>query len=95
MFDSSSKADVAYFKDSIAELNSEALLLDGFDEAIVGYVERIGTDPVVTYDKNKIIEILEREGLTYEEALEHFDYNIIGSWLGEATPFFLTSINDV
>ena len=50
------------------DLDHEGLLFaDGFDEAIIGVAERIGMEPVVAYDTNKIIEILSRE-MTEDEA---------------------------
>ena len=76
-------------KEEIAEMNPEALLCDGFDEAIIGMAERINLGPVVAYDTEKIIEILMRDGMTHEEAYEYFDYNIKGAWMGEFTPIFI------
>ena len=71
----------------------ELLLLDGFDEAFVGVVTRFGIDePVAVYDRDKIIEILMREGSSWEQAEEHFAFNIIGAWVGDKTPFFLSSL---
>jgi len=76
--------------EEVAEYNEEALICDGFDEAIIGVAERINLGPVAAYDVNKILEILvERDEMTYEEALEYFQYNIIGSWMGEYTPVFI------
>ena len=61
-------------REQIAEFNSEILFCDGFDEAIIGVAERIGNNPIVAYDTEKIIEILvEKDGMSYEEALEYFD----------------------
>jgi hypothetical protein len=75
----------------ISEINPEALLCDGFDEAIIGMAERINLGPVVAYDVDKMLEIMvERDGMTYEEAQEFFDFNIIGAWMGEFTPIFIT-----
>jgi len=77
--------------EEIAEYNSEALVCDGFDEAILGMAERINLGPVVAYDVEKMLEIMvERDGMTYEEAQEFFDFNIIGAWMGEFTPIFIT-----
>ena len=88
----------------VAEINPEALLWDGFDEAIIGMAERINLGPVVAYDVDKIIEILMRdmevdekdldedrtfESLKYEMAIEYFEYNIKGAWMGEFTPVFI------
>ena len=61
-----------------------------FDEAIVGTVQRINMNPVFCYDTQMILDILQSaEGLTQEEAIEYFDFNIAGSYLGENTPVFL------
>lgn len=80
--------------DYLAELNPEMILIDGMNDAIVGFVERCGTDPLVCYDIDKCIEILiNRDGMSDEEALEYFSYNIQGAYLGKHTPMFLTNIN--
>jgi len=94
-------------RDSISEINEEALMCDGFDEAIIGMAERINLGPVVAYSVEKIIEILMKdmevseedldEGETiesrkYNDALEYFEYNIKGSWVGEFTPVFIERI---
>lgn len=76
----------------IGEMNPEAYMCDGFDEAIIGMAERINLGPVFAYSTEKIIQILmDRDGMTYEEALEFFNYNILGSWVGELTPVFITN----
>jgi len=73
----------------INEEYPDLLKADGFDDAILGVVERIGTQ-AICYDQDKVIDILiERDGMTYEEAIEYFEYNIAGAWVGESTPFFL------
>jgi hypothetical protein len=77
-------------REEIEEINPEALLCDGFDDAIVGLAERINLGPVVAYDVDKMLEIMvERDKMTYEEAMEYFDYNILGSWMGENTPVYI------
>lgn len=78
-------------REEISEWNEDALLCDGFDDAIIGMAERINLGPLVAYDTSKILEILvKRDGMTYEEAHEFFTFNIIGSWMGEYTPIFIT-----
>jgi hypothetical protein len=77
-------------REEIFEWNEEALICDGFDEAIIGMAERINLGPVVAYDVNKIIEILiERDGMSYEEAIEYYNFNIVGAWMGDYTPVFI------
>jgi hypothetical protein len=78
-------------REEIADINPEALLCDGFDEAIIGIAERINLGPIVAYSVEKILDILiQRDGMTYGEAQEYFDYNILGSWMGDNTPIFIT-----
>lgn len=93
-------------RDEIAEINPEALMCDGFDEAIIGMAQRINLGPVVAYDVEKILSILAldmevdesdlQEGetietLKYNMAYEYFEYNILGAWMGEFTPIFITT----
>jgi hypothetical protein len=59
----------------------------GFDEAFVGIGVQFNT-PVAVYDYAKRIEILS-ESMDYEEAVEYFEYNVIGAYVGEQTPIFL------
>lgn len=74
----------------VAEINPEALTADGFEAAIVGYVERCGFAPVILYDVEKCLQILmDRDGMDEEEAREFMDYNVIGSYSGPGTPMFL------
>lgn len=78
--------------DDISELSPEALLCDGFDEAIIGLATRIGMELVVAYDIEKIIGVLmRRDGMSYEEALEFYEFNIVGAWMGDFTPVFITT----
>ena len=70
------------------------LVADGFDEAIIGYAEPIGmSGPVVIYDRQKVIDILVSQEMTEEEAIEHFEYNIAGSYMGEGTPIYMHRAN--
>ena len=63
-----------------------------FDPAIVGVVERINLT-ALCYDTQEVLDIVEKrvygEGCSPEEALEHFEYNIRGSYVGEHSPVFL------
>ena len=60
------------------------LKADGFDEAIIGVNE---ADMRLIYSVKKCIEILCRD-MNEEEAIEHFDFNVRGSYLGEKTPIW-------
>ena len=88
------------------EQHLELLLADGFDEAFLGVGNAFHNEPVAIYDRNKCIDILAddfKRAVTpsdtsfhndetdfYEQALEYFDYNVQGSYVGEKTPIFIT-----
>ena len=78
---------------SIEDINEQAegaILLDGFNDAIIGIVEEFGNGPRVLYSKNKILQTLEdRDGMSPFEAVEFYDYNILGLFAGEQNPIFL------
>ena len=75
------------------EWDTELLFLSEaeFDEAILGVAERIGQEPVVAYDTTKVVEILSRS-MSVDEAYEYFDYNILGAYVGDKTPLFITTM---
>jgi hypothetical protein len=72
---------------TISEEYPDLLTIDGFDEAVIGVVERAGL-LAVCYDRNKIINILMRD-MNQEEAWEYYEYNILGAYMGESTPVYL------
>ena len=63
---------------------------DGFEDALIGIGERINLGSVAVYDVDKCIDILmSRDGMNRTEALEFFDYNVKGAWVGEKTPIWV------
>ena len=79
-------------KELSQEWDTEFLFLneEDFDEAIIGVSERIGESSVIAYDTTKIVEILSRS-MTVDEAYEYFEFNILGAYVGEKTPVFITT----
>lgn len=64
----------------------EILKADGFDEAIIG----IESDSMrLIYSVSKCIEILTKD-MSEEEAVEFFDFNTKGSYVGDKTPIWCT-----
>jgi hypothetical protein len=77
--------------DWLIEHDEEILTADGFDYALIGVCERAGQPTIAMYDKDKCINLLiERDGMTEEEAEEYFYFNVVGAWVGEYTPCFVT-----
>ena len=71
------------------EFEATVKFMDGYDDCIVGLVERFGQEPIVCYDFEKVIQKLISQGMTDEEAHEWYDYNQLGTWVGKETPCFL------
>ena len=59
-----------------------------FDSAVLGTSQRIGMEDCIVYDVNEVLLILMQD-MSEEDALEHFDYNIAGSYVGATTPIFV------
>jgi hypothetical protein len=67
--------------------DEELLMVDGFDEAVIG-VEALKMRLV--YDINKMRTILvERDKMTFEEAMDFLDHNVLGTYVGEQTPIYV------
>ena len=62
------------------------LTADGFEDAILG----VETNSMrLVYSEKRCIETLRLDGMDYEEAIEHFEYNVKGAYVGEKTPIWV------
>ena len=77
---------VEYYQDE------EILKADGFDDAVIG-IEN-GTMRLI-YSVRMCIEILVLEGMDMVDAIEHFDYNVKGSYVGEKTPIWCDDMFEI
>lgn len=76
--------------DNLAEANPDALLADGLEAALVGYTVNHHHPQVAVYDIGKCIEVLvERDGMTPEEADEYLSFNTLGAYVGENGPLYV------
>jgi len=93
--------EIKEFCQNMDSEESEILLADGFEEAFIGIGNQYTKEPVAIYDREKCIEILVKqfskggrkdEDDLYTEAVEYLDFNVTGSWVGDRTPIFMSSI---
>jgi hypothetical protein len=50
----------------------------------------------VIYDRERCIAILvERDDMSYDEALEFFDFNVACAYVGPGTPIFMQPMTDL
>jgi hypothetical protein len=69
--------------------SSELLFADGLDQAIIGIC------PIsyrVVYSRSKVIDCLMLEDLSYDYAIEHAEFNIFNSYVGELTPIWIDDL---
>ena len=74
-------------------MGENALLMDGFDEALIGFSQRINEPLLAVYSWEKMMTVcIERDGMDDEEAEEYISYNCIGAWVGEQTPIIVMPV---
>ena len=72
--------------DLIAKLDPKILLADGFDDCLIGLTFR-GEELVALYSADAVIGKLARD-MSYDDAVDYFEFNIGGAYMGERTPMF-------
>ena len=66
------------------------LKADGFDDAIMGVCRICAKHDRLVYDYDDCVKILmDRDGMTWEEAVEYLEFNVLGAYVGEQTPAFI------
>jgi hypothetical protein len=70
----------------------EILIPSGLEEAFLGVAFQVNTH-IPIFSKKKCLEILMDQGLSSSDALEFFELNVQGAWVGENTPAFLDHFN--
>jgi hypothetical protein len=74
-------------------MDESTLLMDGFEDAFLGFSRRINEPVLAVYSYDKMVEVLmTRDGMDYDEATEYIDYNCVGAWVGEQTPIIVQEI---
>ena len=80
-------------RDLIRDIVGDVVLLDGMNKAFIGLVKRQDQDMCALYDIERCIKVLmERDGMTREDAMEFFSFNIESMYVGDRGPYFLTRI---
>ena len=77
---------------ALEDRGMKAVLIDGFDSCIIGTTDLPDGGASVCYDTSKIIKELRKQGMTHQEAIEYFDYNIEGAKFSECNPTFIDTL---
>jgi hypothetical protein len=59
------------------------IVLEGLNNCVVGLSESFDEPNRLFYSKDKIINTLMLSDMTYDEAVEYYDYNILGGYFGD------------
>ena len=72
------------------EMDESVLLMDGFEEAFIGYSQRINEPVLAVYSYERMLGVLvRRDDMDYDEAAEYISHNCLGAWVGEKTPIIV------
>jgi hypothetical protein len=79
-------------QDLLSEYNNKMLFLDGFDDnSIIGVRIKSGCNIVAAYDDSMCIQsLIDGEDMDETDAIEFFEYNTRGSFVGNDTPAIVT-----
>lgn len=81
--------NVVFDDPEACEAFSGAWLPDGFEDALIGLGTQ-GNRAVAVLSWDKCVDILvERDQMSYDEAVEFVEFNVAGAWAGENTPVFV------
>lgn len=85
-----------YYPNHDSEGGNGILLADGFEKAFIGVGAAYYNPPCAVYDYDKCIEILlDGDVITYEQAVEYFEFNVVGAYVGPQTPIFMRKFEEV
>ena len=67
----------------------EIMVCDGFDDCILGYDFSNGDYIRLIYSVKKVIDkLIKEEDMDEIDAIEYFEYNMRGAYVGETTPIW-------
>ena len=72
----------------IDDLEPAPLKADGHDDAVIGVEVQWGP-PRLVYCVEKVIAGLVRDGMSREDAIDWFEFNMAGAFVGDQTPLWV------
>ncbi|WP_066017951.1 hypothetical protein [Endozoicomonas atrinae] len=79
-------------EEQLASMGVVATLFDGLEAALVGFVDTGTEQWIAIYDEEACLEVFESQGMTYEDAIEYFEFNVRNCHTGDYTPQFITPV---
>ena len=92
---SSSSSKIEQIREYLLDEDSDAIILDGLDDAILGVGVQHGSPPRIVYDRDLVVRVLvQRDGMTHERAEDFCAFNIDCLYAGPGTPIILHRLPD-
>ena len=90
------KKIVDFIEMGYSDYSDKILLADGFDDAFIGVGDNAQGNPVAVYSIDKCLDILAEqfkdEEDAMDDAIDYFEFNVRGSYVGEFTPMFINTL---
>ena len=75
---------------NLEEINKEAVIAEGFEDAYIGHARRARTPTIAVYDYELCVDILmEDQDWSRVEAVRFMEESVCEHWLGDASPTFV------
>lgn len=78
----------------MAEDFDVTIVFPELSSAIIGFAIR-GAVGLAVYDYDLIVQHYLDEGWEREDAIEWIEFNIVGAWVGDATPVIMHSVESM
>lgn len=62
---------------------------DGFEQALIGSFLQPAGPMLAVYSLNRVMDILENDGLSAEAATDWINENLLGAYCGPGTPLYI------
>ncbi len=69
------------------------VLFDGIDTALLGFSESGSGEWIAVYDEDACVSALEQQGMSHDDAIEYFEFNIRNCFVGPQTQQFITPLH--
>jgi hypothetical protein len=90
------KKIIDFIEIGYSDYSDKILLADGFDDAFIGVGQNTEGNPVAVYSIEKCLDILAEQFKDEEDAMgdaiDYFEFNVRGSYVGEFTPMFINTL---
>jgi len=91
------KKIIDFIEMGYSDYSDKILLADGFDDAFIGVGQNTEGNPVAVYSIEKCLDILAEQFKDEEDAMgdaiDYFEFNVRGSYVGEFTPMFINALS--